>query len=65
MAFLNWIFCVGTAALILLAVTSSNGIFEPHHAATIGTQIESPLRNTCQSGDLLPDFPKCSSAGRR
>jgi hypothetical protein len=22
-------------------------------------EIESPLRNTCQSGDLLKDFPQC------
>jgi hypothetical protein len=23
------------------------------------SEIESPLRNICQSGDLDPDFPKC------
>jgi hypothetical protein len=25
----------------------------------VNTFIESPLRNTCQSADLAPTFPKC------
>ena len=25
----------------------------------VNADIESPLRNTCQSGDLDPTFPKC------
>jgi len=52
MRFLSWLFCIVTATLLVLAISSPNNIFEPH-------QIESVLRNTCQSGDLLPDFPKC------
>jgi hypothetical protein len=27
----------------------------------VNADIESPLRNTCQSGDLDPTFPKCHS----
>ena len=50
---------LGTLALVFLAITSFNDIFEPPHIKPINTQIESPIQNTCQSGDLLPDFPKC------
>jgi hypothetical protein len=28
-------------------------------------EIESPLRNTCQSGDLLKDFPRCGKGSER
>jgi len=27
--------------------------------AAVNPMIESPIQNTCQSGDLLPNFPKC------
>jgi hypothetical protein len=57
---LNWIFCLGSAALILFA--SGNDLFEPAPAKVIYApieRIESPLQNNCQSGDLLPDLPKC------
>ena len=48
---MNWILWLGTLALILIAVTSCT-----EEKPVI---IESPLRNTCQSGDLDPTFPKC------
>ena len=50
-----WTFCLGTLALILIAVTSCTEEKE----RTVTADIESPLRNTCQSGDLDPTFPKC------
>jgi len=51
----NWIFWLGTLALILIAVTSCT----EEEEKTVNAAIESPLRNTCQSGDLDPTFPKC------
>ena len=51
---MNWIFCLGALALILIAVTSCT-----EEEETVNADIESPLRNTCQSGDLDPTFPKC------
>jgi len=57
MNWMNWIFWLGTVALILVAVT---GCGEAKSAKiAVNTAIESPLRNTCQSGDLDPTFPKC------
>jgi hypothetical protein len=50
---MNWALWLGTLALILIAVTSCNEV------KLVNTDIESPLRNTCQSGDLDPTFPKC------
>jgi len=50
----NWAFWLGTLALILISVTSCNEV-----KLAVNTDIESPLRNTCQSGDLDPTFPKC------
>jgi hypothetical protein len=50
---MNWIFWLGTLALILIAVTSCT------EEKPVNADIESPLRNTCQSGDLDPTFPKC------
>jgi hypothetical protein len=57
MDLINWIFWLGTLALILIAVTSCTEEKEK----TVNADIESPLRNTCQSGDLDPTFPKCHS----
>ena len=51
---MNWIFWLGTLALILIAVTSCT-----EEEETVNADNESPLRNTCQSGDLDPTFPKC------
>ena len=51
---MNWAFWLGTLALILISVTSCNEV-----KLAVNTDIESPLRNTCQSGDLDPTFPKC------
>jgi hypothetical protein len=51
----NWIFWLGTLALVLIAVTSCTEEKEK----TVNAAIESPLRNTCQSEDLDPTFPKC------
>ena len=55
---MNWAFWLGTLALILISVTSCNEVKLP-----VSTDIESPLRNTCQSGDLDPTFPKCQDEG--
>jgi hypothetical protein len=52
---MNWILPLGALALILIAVTSCTEEKE----RTVNADIESPLRNTCQSGDLDPTFPKC------
>ena len=52
---MNWIFCLGALALILIAVTSCTEEKEK----MMNAAIESPLRNTCQSEDLDPIFPKC------
>ena len=51
---MNWTFWLGTLALILISVTGCNEV-----KLAVNTDIESPLRNTCQSGDLDPTFPKC------
>jgi len=53
MNWMNWILWLGTLALILIAVTSCT------EEKPVNAAIESPLRNTCQSGDLDPIFPKC------
>jgi hypothetical protein len=55
---MNWIFWLGTLALILISVTSCNEV-----KLAVNTDIESPLRNTCQSGNLDPTFPKCLDEG--
>jgi hypothetical protein len=55
---MNWAFWLGTLALILISVTSCNEV-----KLAVNTDIESPLRNTCQSGDLDPTFPKCQDEG--
>jgi hypothetical protein len=63
MTFLSWVFCLVSLTLILFAITSTNDLFEyKPHVSHADTQIESPVQNTCQSGDLLPDFPKCPFA---
>jgi hypothetical protein len=54
MNLMNWIFWLGALALILISVTSCNEV-----KLVVNTDIESPLRNTCQSGDLDPTFPRC------
>jgi hypothetical protein len=61
MNWMNWTFWLGTLALILIAVTSCNEAKPPSSStmASMQTDIESPLRNTCQSGDWDPTFPKC------
>ena len=51
---MNWTLWLCTLALILISVTSCNEV-----KLAVNTDIESPLRNTCQSGDLDPTFPKC------
>ena len=51
---MNWTFWLGTLALILISVTGCNEV-----KLAVNIDIESPLRNTCQSGDLDPTFPKC------
>jgi hypothetical protein len=51
---MSWIFWLGTLALILISVTSCDEV-----KVAVNTDIESPLRNSCQSGDLDPTFPKC------
>jgi hypothetical protein len=55
---MNWTLRLGTLALILISVTSCN---EAKLAVNtdVSTDIESPLRNTCQSGDLDPILAKC------
>ena len=55
MNLMNWIFWLGTLTLILIAVTGCTEEKEK----TVNADIESRLRNTCQSGDLDPTFPKC------
>jgi hypothetical protein len=55
---MSWTFWLGTLALILISVTSCNEV-----KLAVNTDIESPLRNTCQSGDLDPTFPKCQDEG--
>jgi hypothetical protein len=40
---------------LLLLLTGCDKVEVP----TTNTEIESPIQNTCQSGDLLPDFPRC------
>jgi hypothetical protein len=54
----NWTLWLGTLALILISVTSCNEV-----KLVVNTDVESPLRNTCQSGDLDPTFPKCQDEG--
>jgi hypothetical protein len=51
---MNCAFWLGALAFILISVTSCNEV-----KLAVNTDIESPLRNTCQSGDLDPTFPKC------
>src|SRR2546423_3175298 len=55
---INRTFRLGTLALILISVASCNEV-----KLAVNTDIESPLRNTCQSGDLDPTFPKCQDDG--
>lgn len=45
---MNRTFRLGTLGLILMSVTSCNEV-----KLAVNTDIESPLRNTCQSGDLI------------
>jgi hypothetical protein len=47
---MNWIFWLGTVALILIGVTGCDEAKSVNIA--VNTAIESPLRNTCQSADL-------------
>jgi hypothetical protein len=57
---MNWInlfFWLGTVALILITVTGYNERKSVN--MVVNTAIESPLRNSCQSGDLDPTFSKC------
>jgi hypothetical protein len=54
MNLMNWIFWLGALLLIFISMTSCNEV-----KLAVNTDIESPLRNTCQSGDLDPTFPKC------
>jgi hypothetical protein len=51
---MNCAFWLGALGFILISVTSCNEV-----KLAVNTDIESPLRNTCQSGDLDPTFPKC------
>jgi hypothetical protein len=55
---MNRNFRLGTLGLILISVTSCNEV-----KLAVNTDIESPLRNTCQSGDLDPTFAKCQDEG--
>ena len=55
----NWTFWLGTLALILISVTGYNEVKLPVNADPVNADIESRLRNTCQSGDLDPIVPKC------
>src|ERR1700747_1383804 len=55
---MNWTLWLCTLALILIFVTSCNEV-----KLAVITDIESPLRNTCQSGDLDPTFAKCQDEG--
>jgi hypothetical protein len=57
MNWMNLIFWLGTVALILITVTGCNEAKSVH--MVVNTAIESPLRNSCQSGDLDPTFSKC------
>ena len=63
MNWMNWIFWLGTLALILISVTSCNEVKLAADTDAVNTDIESPLSNTCQSGDLDPTFPKCQDEG--
>jgi len=42
---------------IAIAVAVAGCSYE--RPASVNPMIESPIQNTCQSGDLLPNFPKC------
>ena len=55
---MNRTFRLLTLGLILMSVTSCNEV-----KLAVNTDIESPLRNTCQSGDLDPTFAKCHDEG--
>ena len=59
---MNWIFWLGTVALILIAVTGCDEAKSVNR--DVNTAIESPLSNTCQSADLDPTFPKCHYLNR-
>jgi len=54
---MNWILWLPAVILILIAVTGCDKANSAKIA--VNTAIESPLRNSCQSGDLDPTFPKC------
>jgi hypothetical protein len=63
---MNWISWLGTVALILITVTGCDEAKSVDMDLTtasvnmaVNTAIESPVRNTCQSADLVPNFPKC------
>jgi hypothetical protein len=56
---MNWTLWLGTLALILISATSCNEVKLAVNTDAVNTDIESPLRNTCQSEDLDPTFPKC------
>jgi hypothetical protein len=45
------------AIILLLGLTSCDQAI----SVPAEMQIESPLRNVCQSGDLEPGFPKCEA----
>jgi hypothetical protein len=56
---MNGTFWLGTLALILISVTGCDEVKLPVNTYPVSADIESPLRNTCQSGELDPTFPKC------
>ena len=60
---MNWTFWLGTLALILISVTGCNEVKLAANTDAVSTDIESPLSNTCQSGDLDPIVPKCQDEG--
>ena len=53
---MNWIFWLGTVALILIGVTGCDEAKSVNIA--VNTAIESPLRNTCQ----LPSINRTSQS---
>jgi hypothetical protein len=51
---MTWTFWLGALALIHISMISRNEV-----KLAVNTDIESPMSNTCQSGDLDPTVPKC------